>query len=157
MLEPSIRRLPDPLETFLRSGFWAVGTFFVLSGFVLARGYASTRWERHSLVRYAAARVARIYPVYFLSLVVVAAFVFVGLVARVAARLGGVLCHVNAIPLTPTAGYNGQATDRQRAGAFKEALEQAGVACTIRLRRGIDIQAGCGQLAGNEGFQGVMR
>ncbi len=76
---------------------------------------------------------------------------------QLAARLRGLLCHVNAIPLNPTAGYNGKATDRQRAEAFKEALEQAGVACTIRLRRGIDIQAGCGQLAGNEGFQGDAR
>ncbi|MFZ5822068.1 MAG: 23S rRNA (adenine(2503)-C(2))-methyltransferase RlmN [Chloroflexota bacterium] len=76
---------------------------------------------------------------------------------QLAARLRGLLCHVNVIPLNPTAGYNGKATDRQRAEAFKEALEQAGVACTIRLRRGIDIQAGCGQLAGNEGFQGDAR
>ncbi|MFZ5912464.1 MAG: 23S rRNA (adenine(2503)-C(2))-methyltransferase RlmN [Chloroflexota bacterium] len=76
---------------------------------------------------------------------------------QLAARLRGLLCHVNVIPLNPTAGYSGQATDRQRAEAFKEALEQAGVACTIRLRRGLDIQAGCGQLAGNEGFQGGVR
>ncbi|HVN17031.1 MAG TPA: hypothetical protein VMT73_14905, partial [Anaerolineales bacterium] len=62
--------------------------------------------------------------------------------------LKGLLCHVNAIPLNPTAGYHGQATDRERAAAFKESLEQAGIPCTIRMRRGIDIQAGCGQLAG---------
>ncbi len=67
---------------------------------------------------------------------------------KLAARLKGLLCHVNAIPLNPTAGYNGQATDRQRANLFKETLEQAGVPCTIRMRRGIDINAGCGQLAG---------
>ncbi len=67
---------------------------------------------------------------------------------QLAARLKGLLCHVNAIPLNPTAGYQGQATDRVRAAAFKESLEQAGVPCTIRMRRGIDIQAGCGQLAG---------
>ena len=30
----------------------------------------------------------------------------------------------------------------------QETLEQAGIPCTIRMRRGIDIQAGCGQLAG---------
>jgi len=68
---------------------------------------------------------------------------------QLAARLKGLLCHVNAIPLNPTAGYSGRATDRRRAEAFKETLEQAGVPCTIRLRRGIDIQAGCGQLAGS--------
>jgi len=67
---------------------------------------------------------------------------------RLAKRLKGLLCHVNAIPLNPTAGYDGRATDRQRAVIFKETLEQAGIPCTIRMRRGIDIQAGCGQLAG---------
>lgn len=67
---------------------------------------------------------------------------------KLAARLKGLLCHVNAIPLNPTSGYKGQATDRARADAFKETLEQAGIPCTIRMRRGIDINAGCGQLAG---------
>lgn len=67
---------------------------------------------------------------------------------KLAARLRGLMCHVNAIPLNPTAGYEGLATSRARAILFKETLEQAGVSCTIRLRRGIDIQAGCGQLAG---------
>ncbi|GAB4422957.1 MAG: 23S rRNA (adenine(2503)-C(2))-methyltransferase RlmN [Anaerolineales bacterium] len=69
---------------------------------------------------------------------------------KLALRLKGLLCHVNAIPLNPTTGYQGRATDRQRAQAFKETLEQAGIPCTIRMRRGIDIQAGCGQLAGAE-------
>ena len=67
---------------------------------------------------------------------------------KLASRLKGLMCHVNAIPLNPTMGYSGKATDNQRAIAFKEALEQAGIPCTIRMRRGIDIQAGCGQLAG---------
>jgi 23S rRNA (adenine2503-C2)-methyltransferase len=67
---------------------------------------------------------------------------------KLASRLKGLLCHVNAIPLNPTAGYEGRATDRQRAALFKETLEQAGIPCTIRMKRGIDIQAGCGQLAG---------
>lgn len=70
---------------------------------------------------------------------------------KLAARLKGLLCHVNAIPLNPTAGYEGRATDRQRALDFKAVLEQAGIPCTIRMRRGIDIQAGCGQLAGSVG------
>jgi 23S rRNA (adenine2503-C2)-methyltransferase len=70
---------------------------------------------------------------------------------KLAARLKGLLCHVNAIPLNPTAGYAGQATNRDRAFLFKETLEKAGIPCTIRMRRGIDIQAGCGQLAGAVG------
>ena len=67
---------------------------------------------------------------------------------RLASLLKGLNCHVNAIPLNPTMGYSGKATDRRRAEKFRETLEQAGVPCTIRLRRGIDIAAGCGQLAG---------
>lgn len=66
---------------------------------------------------------------------------------NLAALLKGLLCHVNAIPLNPTTGYAGQATTKERAAAFKEILEQNGIPCTIRMRRGIDIQAGCGQLA----------
>lgn len=66
---------------------------------------------------------------------------------KLAALLKGLLCHVNAIPLNPTTGYSGQATTKERAAAFKEVLEQYGIPCTIRMRRGIDIQAGCGQLA----------
>ena len=68
---------------------------------------------------------------------------------KLAARLRGLMCHVNAIPLNPTQGYEGQATTRERAIKFKESLEQAGIPCTIRMKRGIDIQAGCGQLAGS--------
>src|SRR4026208_2257693 len=34
---------------------------------------------------------------------------------RLASRLKGLMCHVNAIPLNPTTGYKGTATDRQRA------------------------------------------
>lgn len=67
---------------------------------------------------------------------------------QLASRLKGMLCHVNAIPLNPTKGYSGAATNRQRAAIFKETLEQAGVGCAIRMRRGVDIQSGCGQLAG---------
>jgi 23S rRNA (adenine2503-C2)-methyltransferase len=71
---------------------------------------------------------------------------------KLASRLKGLMCHVNAIPLNPTSGYQGRATNRQNAAKFKDTLEQAGVPCTIRVRRGIDIQAGCGQLAGSVGF-----
>ncbi len=62
----------------------------------------------------------------------------------------GLPCHVNVIPLNPTRDYAGQATTRERAIAFKEALEGYGIPCTIRVRRGIDINAGCGQLAVEE-------
>jgi 23S rRNA (adenine2503-C2)-methyltransferase len=66
---------------------------------------------------------------------------------KLAVRLRGLLCHVNAIPLNPTSGFNGKATTHNRAQEFKAILEQKGIPCTIRMRRGIDIRAGCGQLA----------
>jgi 23S rRNA (adenine2503-C2)-methyltransferase len=68
---------------------------------------------------------------------------------KLASLLHGILCHVNVIPLNPTHQYYGQATTRQRAVAFRAELERKGIPCSIRLRRGIDIQAGCGQLAIN--------
>jgi 23S rRNA (adenine2503-C2)-methyltransferase len=61
--------------------------------------------------------------------------------------IGHMLCHVNLIPLNPTRGYSGGPSPLERANAFKGILENRGIACTIRVRRGIDIQAGCGQLA----------
>ncbi len=65
--------------------------------------------------------------------------------------LKGLLCHVNVIPLNPTKNYTGQAATRQRAEAFKAELDKIGIPCTVRMRRGIDIQAGCGQLATDSG------
>lgn len=67
-----------------------------------------------------------------------------------ARKLKGLLCHVNAIPLNPTRGFAGSATTRERAKIFRETLEQNGISCSIRAHRGIDIQAGCGQLASRE-------
>jgi 23S rRNA (adenine2503-C2)-methyltransferase len=57
-------------------------------------------------------------------------------------------CHVNIIPLNPTTGYNGAPSSKERAASFQKILEESGIPCTIRLRRGIDVNAGCGQLAG---------
>lgn len=69
---------------------------------------------------------------------------------RLAALLRGLICHVNLIPLNPTQGYGGEATSDPRAHAFADALQARGIAATVRMRRGIDIDAGCGQLASRE-------
>lgn len=66
---------------------------------------------------------------------------------RLADLLDGLLCHVNLIPLNPTRGYKGQATSEAHGEAFRQALVSRGIPATIRVRRGIDINAGCGQLA----------
>jgi 23S rRNA (adenine2503-C2)-methyltransferase len=60
--------------------------------------------------------------------------------------LKGMLCHVNLIPLNPTAGYGGRPSPKGRVDAFQDVLAGYGVSSTVRVRRGIDIQAGCGQL-----------
>ena len=63
-------------------------------------------------------------------------------------RQGTVLCHVNVILLNPSPHYNQQASSHERADAFLAEIRRHGIPCSVRLRRGIDIQAGCGQLAG---------
>jgi 23S rRNA (adenine2503-C2)-methyltransferase len=60
--------------------------------------------------------------------------------------LQGINCHVNLIPLNPTQGYTGKPSDPERVEAFMKILERYGVSSTVRVRRGIDIDAGCGQL-----------
>lgn len=60
--------------------------------------------------------------------------------------LQGMPCHVNLIPLNPTGGYDGAPTDASAAQAFVDVLGKHGVEATVRVRRGIDIDAGCGQL-----------
>lgn len=65
---------------------------------------------------------------------------------KLAGLLKGLQCHVNVIPLNPTRGYSGTGTTRERARNFQSVLEARGIPCTIRVRRGIEIQAGCGQL-----------
>lgn len=75
MLDAPARALPYYLYALIRGGYLAVTTFFVLSGFVLARSYANTEWNGKSLVRYGVGRIARVYPVYVLSLLVVAPFI----------------------------------------------------------------------------------
>lgn len=71
-MEPAALALPHGLYALIRAGYMAVATFFVLSGVVFARTYAGTRWTSGNLLRYGVARLARIYPVYLLSLAVVA-------------------------------------------------------------------------------------
>ena len=58
----------------------------------------------------------------------------------------GMLCHVNLIPLNPTYGYSGAASTRERIAAFRAILDEAHLPNSLRVRRGIDIHAGCGQL-----------
>lgn len=60
--------------------------------------------------------------------------------------LKGLLCHVNAIPLNPTADFAGSPSEADEVERFVSILAEYGVRATVRVRRGIDIDAGCGQL-----------
>jgi 23S rRNA (adenine2503-C2)-methyltransferase len=60
--------------------------------------------------------------------------------------LHGRLCHVNLIPMNPSEDQTLRASSAQRAVAFEARLRQAGIAATIRVNRGRDILAACGQL-----------
>jgi 23S rRNA (adenine2503-C2)-methyltransferase len=52
---------------------------------------------------------------------------------------------VNLIPYNPTGMYQG--SSRQAIDAFRAVLEERGLRATVRLTRGRDIDAACGQLA----------
>ena len=65
----------------------------------------------------------------------------------------GILRWIKSLDMTqelnPVDHYPGKPAMDQNARRFQKIIEAAGIPCTIRLRRGIDIQAGCGQLASN--------
>jgi 23S rRNA (adenine2503-C2)-methyltransferase len=63
-----------------------------------------------------------------------------------AARLKGILAHVNLIPLNPTRGHDGRPSSQAAIDAFTATLERHRIPYTVRVRRGTNIQAGCGQL-----------
>jgi 23S rRNA (adenine2503-C2)-methyltransferase len=74
---------------------------------------------------------------------------------QLARLLHGLNCHVNLIPLNPDPAAPEQEargdtaywpSSRERVRAFQRVLTDQGIPTTVRLRRGIDIQAGCGQL-----------
>ncbi len=60
--------------------------------------------------------------------------------------LKGMMTHVNVIPLNPVPGTGLRATPREQVRAFAAMVERYGVPCTVRIERGQDIAAACGQL-----------
>ena len=68
-----------------------------------------------------------------------------------ASLLDGLLCHVNLIPVNPTADESIRRPTRTRSLTFQRALAERGIACTVRAERGVEIAAACGQLRGTAG------
>jgi 23S rRNA (adenine2503-C2)-methyltransferase len=54
---------------------------------------------------------------------------------------------VNLIPYNPTSGGQYRGSGRESIAAFKAVLDSRGIPATVRLTRGRDIDAACGQLA----------
>ncbi|HEY1370614.1 MAG TPA: 23S rRNA (adenine(2503)-C(2))-methyltransferase RlmN [Gaiellaceae bacterium] len=64
---------------------------------------------------------------------------------ELAALLGRDAFKVNLIPYNPTGMYDG--SSREAIARFKDVLDRARLPATVRLTRGRDIEAACGQLA----------
>ncbi len=62
--------------------------------------------------------------------------------------LRGMLCHVNVIPVNPTPDESIRRPSRARTLAFQRELAARGVPCTVRVEKGGEISAACGQLRG---------
>jgi len=71
--------------------------------------------------------------------------------AQLVALIAGLPAHINLIPLNPTHAYEGNASAQRAVHDFQRLIQDAGFPCTVRQRRGIDVAAGCGQLAGGAG------
>src|SRR6266702_4546796 len=71
--------------------------------------------------------------------------------------LSGHLAHVNLIPLNPTPGSKGTASDPEVMREFEERLALRGIPVTVRDTRGTEIDGACGQLAaaGRPGVPGA--
>jgi 23S rRNA (adenine2503-C2)-methyltransferase len=65
---------------------------------------------------------------------------------ELASLLRGIPIHVNLIPLSPVASFRYQPSSHARTEAFLNRLKRLKVPHTLRLSRGVDIEAGCGQL-----------
>jgi 23S rRNA (adenine2503-C2)-methyltransferase len=65
-----------------------------------------------------------------------------------AALVKGVPCKVNLIPFNPFPGIQYQRSSPEAIDRFREVLMHAGLIATVRKTRGEDIDAACGQLAG---------
>jgi 23S rRNA (adenine2503-C2)-methyltransferase len=63
-------------------------------------------------------------------------------------RVADVPCKLNLIPFNPFPGSEFRTSPRERVLAFQRQLMDAGIVTTVRRTRGDDIDAACGQLAG---------
>jgi 23S rRNA (adenine2503-C2)-methyltransferase len=72
----------------------------------------------------------------------------VALARELAALVRDVPCKVNLIPFNPFSGVDYRRSSPEAITRFRDVLMRAGLIATIRKTRGDDIDAACGQLAG---------
>ena len=65
--------------------------------------------------------------------------------------LKDIKCNINLIPYNPTAKNDYQRPSNNSIMKFKSLIEHSGKKVTVRLERGADIDAACGQLSGKAG------
>jgi 23S rRNA (adenine2503-C2)-methyltransferase len=58
----------------------------------------------------------------------------------------GMLVHVNLIPVNPVPGTGLDRSLADRVRRFRDTLQHAGIETSVRVERGVDIDAACGQL-----------
>jgi 23S rRNA (adenine2503-C2)-methyltransferase len=68
---------------------------------------------------------------------------------QVAQILTGIPAKINLIPFNPFPGSSYLRSKQSRIDAFRQILQKAGYVCITRTPRGDDIDAACGQLAGD--------
>ena len=73
------------------------------------------------------------------------------LAAELVDLIAGQLCHVNLIPWNPVPGSPLERSHRRQVNSFQQVLIDRGIACTVRVERGVEIAAACGQLAAQPG------
>ena len=69
-----------------------------------------------------------------------------GCARELAAKLKGMLCHVNLIPVNDVTGAKYRKSSGDRLQKFSRILEGKGITVTVRRTLGSDIDASCGQL-----------
>jgi peptidoglycan/LPS O-acetylase OafA/YrhL len=67
-----VGHVPTWAANFLRNGYLGVSFFFILSGFILTYSYSGREISGALIKTFFTARFARIYPVYFLALLIIA-------------------------------------------------------------------------------------
>jgi len=73
-----------------------------------------------------------------------------------AGMLRNMQCHVNLIPCNPNLRGSFRPSSRERVLAFRAELNRLRINNTVRLERGIEIRAGCGQLRSRTAGEGAI-